>query len=315
MGRFLAWRNAALTAAIALAGGALLLGIAMGASFTPDLVSRLADWPASFAVLAVSTPAVVVATAYFLRRTGWDAATAFFSAIPGALPYVVAIALESRADVPRVAVAQVLRLTALVALVPPAFVMLSGLSIPVQPLAAHETGPTGLALVIAAAAGLGYTLRALKVPAALLIGGMAASAALHLAGIVSGRLPAPWQAAALIIIGAYIGINFRNADRAALARSVLPSLGALAVAVAVASAFALGVARVLGLPFAQTFLAFAPGGIEAMIVLSLVLGFDPAYVGAHQAARFVAIAALLPIVARRFMLAPHDTVDDMSRRP
>jgi len=45
----------------------------------------------------------------------------------------------------------------------------------------------------------------------------------------------------------------------------------------------------------------APGGLEAMMILSFLLGLDPAYIGAHQFARFLGIAVLLPLMARRYL--------------
>lgn len=49
----------------------------------------------------------------------------------------------------------------------------------------------------------------------------------------------------------------------------------------------------------------APGGLEAMMILSFLLGLDPAYVGPHQFARFVGISILLPFIARKY-LSPGD---------
>jgi uncharacterized membrane protein AbrB (regulator of aidB expression) len=42
--------------------------------------------------------------------------------------------------------------------------------------------------------------------------------------------------------------------------------------------------------------AFAPGGLEAMMVLALILGLDPLYVGIHHLARFLGIGLALPLV-------------------
>jgi hypothetical protein len=41
--------------------------------------------------------------------------------------------------------------------------------------------------------------------------------------------------------------------------------------------------------------AFAPGGLEAMTVLALVLGLDPLYVGIHHLVRFLGIGLVLPV--------------------
>jgi hypothetical protein len=57
----------------------------------------------------------------------------------------------------------------------------------------------------------------------------------------------------------------------------------------VATGFAAAAAFLSGVGLADALLAFAPGGLEAMMVLALVLGLDPLYVGTHHLARFLAI--------------------------
>ena len=42
--------------------------------------------------------------------------------------------------------------------------------------------------------------------------------------------------------------------------------------------------------------AFAPGGLEAMTVLALILSLDPLYVGIHHLVRFLGIGLVLPFV-------------------
>ena len=45
---------------------------------------------------------------------------------------------------------------------------------------------------------------------------------------------------------------------------------------------------------ALTLLAFSPGGLDAMTIMAFSLNLDPAYVGAHQMARYIALALLMP---------------------
>ena len=69
------------------------------------------------------------------------------------------------------------------------------------------------------------------------------------------------------------------------------------------SSFAIGMAVALrlcsrlppgssGVTFADSLIAFAPGGLEAMTMLALILGLDPLYVGIHHLVRFIGIALL-----------------------
>ena len=56
--------------------------------------------------------------------------------------------------------------------------------------------------------------------------------------------------------------------------------------------------HVLGVNFAQSFLAFAPGALEVLIVLAYQVDADPAYVAAHHVVRFLALVAAVPLLAR-----------------
>ena len=44
--------------------------------------------------------------------------------------------------------------------------------------------------------------------------------------------------------------------------------------------------------------AFAPGALDALIILAHDMDVDPAYVAAHHLARFLALVAAVPLLAR-----------------
>jgi uncharacterized protein len=71
------------------------------------------------------------------------------------------------------------------------------------------------------------------------------------------------------------------------------------VSLSVAAAFALIVAYFFSFPIANVMVAFSPGALDTMMVLSLALHLDPVYVGAHHVARFIVTAFSVAIVARR----------------
>ena len=59
----------------------------------------------------------------------------------------------------------------------------------------------------------------------------------------------------------------------------------------------------LGIPFSKVFLAFAPGGMEAILLISILLDIDPVFVATHQLARYIGLLVLMPIVTR-YILGP-----------
>ena len=78
----------------------------------------------------------------------------------------------------------------------------------------------------------------------------------------------------------------------------MASLGAFVVALAVAGATAMLASHLLSIPLGQTMIAFAPGGIEAMVMLAFMMDLDPAYVAVHQLGRFLLMLVLVPVMAR-----------------
>ena len=50
---------------------------------------------------------------------------------------------------------------------------------------------------------------------------------------------------------------------------------------------------------AEVMIAFAPGSVDAMMLLALALHLDPVYVGAHHVTRIFLVSLSLPFMARR----------------
>jgi membrane AbrB-like protein len=147
----------------------------------------------------------------------------------------------------------------------------------------------------------------LKVAAPILLGAMIVSSVSHGTGIVTGVIPPVVATGGLVLIGLFIAERFRNIQRSTLRRALIAALGSFTVGMAVALAFAALAAWLAGVSFANSLVAFAPGGLEAMTVLALVLGLDPLYVGIHHLVRFLGIGLVLPfIVSRLQRAAPAD---------
>ena len=51
-------------------------------------------------------------------------------------------------------------------------------------------------------------------------------------------------------------------------------------------------------------MSYAPGALDAMMILALALHLDPIFVGAHHVARFMLISAALPLFVRIYGQTP-----------
>lgn len=275
-----------------------LLGISMGAGVTPDLVEQLPTWPATLAGLAVSVMAATAASYVFLRRVaGWDPATAYFGSIPGALSMTLATAESSRADLRRVALGQSIRLFMLVAVLPLVLAAVETLPPTAGALATTRDPVQFAALAAAGIAGSVLAARA-GIPAGVLLGAFAASGLLHGLDLVEGQLPAILQVPAFAALGAFLGLRFAGTDLRLAAGTIVAGTGAFVSALAAAALGAGATAALVGLPEGQMLVAFAPGGLEAMVILAFVLNVDTTFVAAHHLARFVAMSLFVPVGAR-----------------
>jgi membrane AbrB-like protein len=274
----------------------VVLGSSLGAGVTPEMVSDIGRWPISMAILIGSVAAVQISGQLFLRRVcGWDRQTSFFAAVPGVTSYVIALALPSGANISRIALSQTLRVFLLVGLAPSLLTAVENVGTVVR-----VTGsPLDIALSIAIGAGGGLLLGTVGVPAAPMIGALAASGIAHGAGLLSGAFPIFVQAGLFIALGAMIGSRFAGTTVAMLRGTVLASIGSFAAAVTAAAACAWFAATVTGQSFSQIALAFAPGGMDVMTAMAFALGLDSAFVAAHQLARFFIIALYAPFFAQR----------------
>jgi membrane AbrB-like protein len=281
----------------------LVCGVTMGAAVTPEMLNALKTYPFSLATLVLSLAATMTVTAWFLRRFGgWDRATAFFAASPGALSAVYAVSATTNADLLKITMAQSLRLFMLVAVVPAIVV---SAETPTLAAARGIATPLALILMLAGGAALALLLDRVRFAGAWLFGGMLLSAVLHGSGLVAGDPPEWLVRLAYVAIGILIASRFTTITRALLVSSALISAGAFVVGLAIAVAFAAVAAWGSGVPFGQALVAFSPGGLEAMIVLGSALGLDPIYVGLHHLVRFFGIGLLLPL-SLRWLDSPGD---------
>lgn len=277
--------------------GMLFAGIVTGSAITPEMIGIIARYPVSLVGLALTTWVIVHAGRLTLvRGFGWDRETAFFASVPGALSAVIATAATREVDMLRVAAIQAFRLFVLIAVLPSVVILSTSHAIVTPPplmSAPTFAGVAGLSVVVA------LLFERLGVMAPFLIGGMIATGGLHIAGVAVGTTPDVVAGLAMLLVGVFAGSRFSALDGAALRALALPGIAVFLITSAIAALGALIVSAAIGLPLGMVLVAYAPGGLEAMVLLGLALGLDPLYVTAHHVGRFVMITAALPALARR----------------
>lgn len=276
----------------------LILGIYAGGGVSGETLRQMQTWPMSFAILAVSLVGVIAGSYWWLHgRCGWDRNAALLSSLPGALSFVIAAGEGLKADMKKVAISQSIRLLILVEAIP-LLALLVDRSGPPVVVQAPVAGLLDLALLFGAGLAAALVMERLKVPGGWMLGGLLASATLLLTAQVEARLPTFLVVPCTIALAAIVGSRFRPGDWAILPRIAGPALGAFAIAAAVSFAAAAAVTLLLGVDLIQTLLAFAPGALDGLIILAFQMNVDPAYVAAHHLARFLALVAAVPLLAR-----------------
>ncbi|MCK9908568.1 AbrB family transcriptional regulator [Microbacteriaceae bacterium K1510] len=285
----------------------VVLGLSLGAVVTPATLTGMASYPLSIAALIVGMTAVSFGGSAYLRAVhGWGPIDAYLASAPGAMSQVLVLGAELGADLRAIAIVQSTRVV-IVAIGLPTGLALAGLAGPAirpdpGPLTLHVIDELAILIVVGAfGAWLAHRLR---LPGGLLFGAMITSAVLHGTGLIHAILPWWITNAAGLVLGAVIGARFTNTPLRLLMDYLGAAFGSFAVSVAIASVFAAGVVSLLSMRAAEVMIAYAPGSVDAMMLLALALHLDPVYVGAHHVVRIFLISLTAPLVARRIARKP-----------
>ncbi len=146
----------------------------------------------------------------------------------------------------------------------------------------------------------GYILDRVHLPAAYLLAGVLVSGISHYFELACGRPQPAFLFLGFTITGAVIGARFSHIQPADMKRFFGAALAVFTVSSGLAATMAAVVASVLDLPFGQVWIAYAPGGVEAMAAMALAFGYDSAYVATHHLCRIIGLLFVLPILLRFF---------------
>lgn len=278
----------------------ITIGAVIGSAADSETVSQLPKWPASLAILGATLAVLLIVTPWYLTRMHKiSPGTAKLASVPGALSVIIAMSETLPVDKRRIMVLQSIRITVLMFIVPLA--VGAGFDAGAHAGAGADSNTAEALITWQSAALLAVCVLAaapvagrINFPAPFFTGPLLASAFLFGSGVVDGALPDIFVIASYVTIGAVAGARFTGVDRRYLASALPAGLGGVTVAAAVTCAAAWPTAVWLDLPFMQVWLAFAPGGFEAMTALALALDADPVFVAGHQFVRLMALFMLAP---------------------
>ena len=275
-----------------------VLGVMLGAGFTPEAIRHASEWIASLSMLLVYAIGITAMVSYYLVKVAkWDAATSYFSASPGGFGEMALLGEAMGADDRKISLNHSVRIMLTVLVIPFWFKFFEGY----QPGNMGALGnmadirPKDAAILVACAVVGYYVARRLRFPAAQLLGPTLVSAIVHMSGLTEARPPQEIVALAQVVIGASIGCRFLGISLRDMFGTMVQAAGITIFMLGAAYAGAWVVSYFTGLPVNTLWLAFAPGGLAEMTLISLSLGIDVAFVSVHHMVRVIFLVAMAPI--------------------
>lgn len=282
-------------------GMIIIMGVLLGAGFTPDLVQRLGQWAVSLCLLTgMTVTGATISYLWFRRFTNWDKPTCYFAAMPGGLNDMTIMGGAMGGEERAIALAHALRILTVVLTIPVWYRLVNGAQTSVLAMTHGPSSYDWKDYAILAACGIaGAALgRLLRLPASFMMGPMILSAVVHLSGVTDSKPPGELVAAAQIVMGTAIGCRFVGAAIDRLHKEMAASIGAALILIVCAVVFAKITVALTGLNLDATVLSYAPGGFAEMSLIGLALGVEIAMVATHHLFRLFLIILTGPFIFR-----------------
>ncbi len=280
-----------------------IIGVMIGANFTPEVVEQVREWPLTVACLVFYLAFLIgILFIYFRRVVGLDAPTAYFSAAPGGLSEMVLTGGAMGGDDRTIALIHATRILLVVLLIPFWFRFMTGTTTDLS-AAGPSMGatPLGDLAVLAACAVVGVVAgRLARLPAYRMAGPMLVSAVVHAAGLSESSPPAEVVAVAQVVVGSAVGARFTGVPIRRVFGLMAASVVSTTVMVGTAVGLALALAQATGFDWRSLLLVYAPGGTAEMSLIALSLGIDVAFVATHHVIRITLIVTVVPLLFARF---------------
>lgn len=279
-----------------------ILGVAVGATFTPAILSSMAGmWLTLLLVPVMICCVAAIGVPYFQKVWGYDFPTSYYSAMPGGLQDMLVFGEEAGGNPRTLSLIHATRILVIITALP--FLLQSFWSAdlstpPGAPLTAIDPGQL-LVMVICAALGW-YLANLVGLLGASILGPMICAGLAAVTGLLVVRPPAEAIWAAQFFIGMTVGVKYSGITVNEVRRDLAAGLGYCVILLLMTFVF-VEIVYVTGLaPGREALLAFAPGGQAEMAVLALIVGADMAFVIAHHVFRIVVIIIGAPLFARLF---------------
>lgn len=300
--------------------GLVILGYAMGSSFAIETGLQIVKQLPAMMFATTSTVLFSLLTGYIIcRRTGISLSTSIIGSVPGGLTQMVVLSEEiADTDLTVVTFMQTIRLLSTVFIVP--FIVIHGLAgdtqqavaanIPALYNNAIHTPWNAFLFFGAVLLALWISIR-VNLPTPYLLGPLAGTAALVLAGLQAPKAPSFLIFISQLCIGTYLGLMFKPASLKNWKKLLPYTLGGSVAVVLFSLGIGFLLTRLHSLDLVSAFLGTSPGGMAEMGLTAVLVGANVSLVTVYQMFRLLFILFVMPFLFRwRFGRTPKEKVLD-----
>ncbi len=269
------------------------LGVAIGTSVTPEILTRLPGIALSLAMVPVYVLIVGAAGHLFFRAMGFDRQTSIFASMPGGLQEMLFLGEEAGGNLRAMSLIHATRVLAIFAAAPFAISLIWGIDLTNPPgNPASHLPPTEIALMVLSGF-IGWKLAAwARIPGPSILGPIILSMTLSLVGLINSRPPTEMLLAAQFFIGMAVGVRYTGITLDEVRRYVIAGILFSLVTAAISVLFFLAIAAMLSLDSLDVLLSFLPGGQAEMAVIAIIADTDVTLVISHHILRIIIVILL-----------------------
>lgn len=274
--------------------GQLTIGLAIGLRFGPaTLLAALSLLPAMLAASLYVMVYTMIAAILFRSMAGVSATTAFFATAAGGMADMANVAGEKGGDRAAVGITHALRVSTTVATVPLLVIAFGAPGTISAAVPMTSQGLAWLTLAFALALPVIRLMGRTSLPNPWLVAPMLVGLVLSLSGTLTVQMPPLLLMLAQLMLGTWLGCQFRREVLASLPRVSLAGAAITLFMVAAAYAGAWCLSAMTSLSISTAFLALAPAAMAEMVLTAKAMHLDVEMVIAFHVTRIFLVCSTI----------------------
>lgn len=281
-----------------------VIGVMIGGSFRPGIFENFEQLYIPLLGVVVFVFVALSFNYILFRRVGrYDRVTAFYAAMPGGLIESVALGEKAGGNVEVLSLQQFSRIALVISGLPFLFLFFTGETVGsaagVTLAGSHQTIGFADWIVLLACGLLGlYGGKAIRLPAAILVGPLVLSGAAHYFGLTQAGLPNWFISCAQVIVGAGLGARFSGFKPKQISRAISLAVISVAGMLVLDAGLVILLKLIISEPFDVLFISFAPGGVTETALIALSLNANPVFVTTLHVFRIIVTVAICAVSSR-----------------